>query len=427
MPQPPNPQRAQLQDIARQLVVNCPDMRQMAREVAVDALKKFARSSLDPDTVYLHRFKAAQSNPRSFSGWEHRDLPYQSLTLPQLVMQRFDANDQDNADLLGYRTGFYREGAHAGVFDERNEVPMAPADVLRYFWQIDFSSVFKQKMQAFWADSAEAFRSMAKANFLSKVVEACEHADLPEQRKRYRLLARALAGVTDWPPTLEQLQQTHVPDQGVRLHAFDIGGYVASDMLRAVLPDGYQVLYMPGEVTALHLFANPAQLYWWVLQNTNAADNRARLMAHFALSSHAEHPAGVGLEHLIDLLFSNWAGSAHDAINLLDKPVEQDAFSYLRDAARQRMSDDAHFALRSNADLRKQMWVADLHAFTRFAGAMAAFDWPVALAAVGAGLGETGLSIDEAINGHTTAERQAGVIGAVLASIDTLSNATLRG
>ncbi|WEJ22762.1 membrane-targeted effector domain-containing toxin [Pseudomonas sp. SD17-1] len=427
MPQPPNPQRAQLQDIARQLVVNCPDMRQMAREVAVDALKKFARSSLDPDTVYLHRFKAAQSNPRSFSGWEHRDLPYQSLTLPQLVMQRFDANDQDNADLLGYRTGFYREGAHAGVFDERNEVPMAPADVLRYFWQIDFSSVFKQKMQAFWANSAEAFRSMAKANFLSKVVEACEHADLPEQRKRYRLLARALAGVTDWPPTLEQLQQTHVPDQGVRLHAFDIGGYVASDMLRAVLPDGYQVLYMPGEVTALHLFANPAQLYWWVLQNTNAADNRARLMAHFALSSHAENPAGVGLEHLIDLLFSNWAGSAHDAINLLDKPVEQDAFSYLRDAARQRMSDDAHFALRSNADLRKQMWVADLHAFTRFAGAMAAFDWPVALAAVGAGLGETGLSIDEAINGHTTAERQAGVIGAVLACIDTLFNATLLG
>ncbi|MCS5517625.1 hypothetical protein NWF32_30865 [Pseudomonas qingdaonensis] len=91
------------------------------------------------------------------------------------------------------------------------------------------------------------------------------------------------------------------------------------------------------------------------------------------------------------------------------------------------MSDDAHFALRSNADLRKQMWVADLHAFTRFAGAMAAFDWPVALAAVGAGLGETGLSIDEAINGHTTAERQAGVIGAVLASIDTLFNATLLG
>ncbi|MCS5517624.1 hypothetical protein NWF32_30860 [Pseudomonas qingdaonensis] len=100
------------------------------------------------------------------------------------------------------------------MFDERNEVPMAPADVLRYLWQIDFSSVFRQKMQAFWADSAEAFRSMAKANFLSKVVEACEHADLPEQRKRYRLLARALAGVTDWPPTLEQLQQTHVPDQG---------------------------------------------------------------------------------------------------------------------------------------------------------------------------------------------------------------------
>ncbi|MBV6288401.1 membrane-targeted effector domain-containing toxin [Pseudomonas aegrilactucae] len=427
MPQNSHAHREPLEAIARQLVMNCPDMRQMARELAIKALKRFANSSLDPDTVYLHRFKAAQANPESFSGWEHRELPYQSLTLPQLVMHRFDVSDQDNADLLSYRTGFYREGAQAGVFDQHNEVRMAPADVLRDFWEVDFSSAFRQQMQAFWDHNAQSFRSMAKANFLSKVVEACENEEVPEQRKRYRLLARALAGTTDWPPTLEQLQQTHLPDQGVRLHAFDLGGYVASDILRAVLPDGYQMLYLPGEVTALHLFANPAELYWWLLQNTNEAGNRARFMAHFELASHTEQSAKVGLNHLIDLLFYNWGGSHHAAINLLDKPLERDAFSYLRDAARQRMNDDAHFCLRSNADLRKQMWVEDLHAFARFAGAMAALDWPVALAAVGAGLGETGLSIEQAINGHTTAERQAGVVGAVLASIDTLFNASLLG
>ena len=53
---------------------------------------------------------------------------------------------------------------------------------------------------------------------------------------------------------------------------------------------------------------------------------------------------------------------------------------------------------------------------------MAALDWPIALAAIGAGLADVGLNIDEAIHGHTTAERKSGVIGAILGSIDVLLN-----
>lgn len=109
----------------------------------------------------------------------------------------------------------------------------------------------------------------------------------------------------------------------------------------------------------------------------------------------------------------------------MERPLTGDAFSYLRDAAHQRMIDDAQFSLRSNADLRKQLWIGYLGAFGQISGAMAAVDWPIALAAVGAGLAETGLNIDRAVNGHTTAERKSGITGAIFAAINTLFNAAM--
>lgn len=414
--------KQQLEAMASVLVGACPDMRQLARDIALGLLAKYGQAERDPDQVYLNRFDTAQSSPRTFSGWEHYDAPVQSFTLPQLVMQRFDVHDQDNADLLSYLTGFYTDGNSQTVFDEHNEIPIAPKDILEDFWAIDFASQFNQRLTDFWNSHADDFRTLAKVNFLGKVLECCSDASDQEKARRVWQVAQALLGTASWPPGLEQLRQEVVPAHGYRLCTFDIGGYPASDILRIEMEDGYQLLYIPGEVEALHLFANHKALYWWVLENTNHADNRARFMSHFTQESHAEKASSVGLNHLIDLLFSNWGGDDHPGLNQLDCTLWVDPFTHLRDSTRQRMFDDAHFALRTNNDLRKQLWIGYLRAFGQIAGAMAAVDWPIALAAVGAGLAETGLNIDQAITGHTTAERQAGVTGAIVAAINTLFN-----
>ncbi|MFJ4064940.1 membrane-targeted effector domain-containing toxin [Pseudomonas sp. NPDC089996] len=418
-----HPLKQQLEAMAAQLVSACPDMRQMARDVAQALLAKHGQAARDPDQVYLNRFDAAQSSPRTFSGWEHHSAPVQSFTLPQLVMHRFDVHDQDNADLLSYQTGFYTDGSDKTLFDEHNELPIAPRDVLEDFWAIDFSSQFNQRLTRFWSTHADDFRTLTKVNFLSKVVEFCANPGNPRDARRVSQVARALLGTTSWPPTLDQLRQQVVPGPGYRLCTFDIGGYVASDILRIELEDGGQFLYIPGEDEPLHVFANHKALYWWVLNNTNETDNRARFMGHFRLESHAERTSSVGLNHMLDLLFYKWGSDGHSGLNMLDTTLRIDPFTHLRKSTRQRMVTDAQFALRSNSDLRKQLWIGYLRAFGQIAGAMAAVDWPIALAAVGAGLADTGLNIDQAINGHTTAERQTGVTGAIVAAINTVFNA----
>lgn len=421
---PTSNEQQSLLTLARQLTEACPDMREMAREVAQQVLERHGLKTLDPDNVYLHRFHTAVSSHKTFNGWQHLDPPYESLTLPQLVMHRFDANDQDNADLLSYLVGFYTEGPGGDAYDERNEIRLEAKDVLEYFWSIDFAVDFKARLTSFWSKQAGHFRTLAKANFLSKVLEACAHAPASALASHCRDVVQALAGDTAWPPSLEALQQQVVPGAGVRVCTFDIGGHVATDILRVQLKDGSQLIYLPGDVDGLHYFADDQTLFWWVLINCNHADNRARFLAHFSLDDRDEGDSKVGLNHLVDLLYQGWGKDDYSSINTLDQQIHKDAFDWLRDKARQRMIDDAHFSLRSNADLRKQLWIGYLSAGLKVFGPLAAVDWPVALALVGAGIAETGLNIDQAITGHTTRERKAGVTGAIFAAIETLFNAT---
>ena len=181
---------------------------------------------------------------------------------------------------------------------------------------------------------------------------------------------------------------------------------------------------MPGDVDCLHYFPNNQALFWWVLSHCTYVENRTRFLAHFSLDDREEADGKVGLNNLIDLLFHGWGNHDYSGLNTLDLAIEEDGFDWLRNKARQRMIDDAHFSLRSNADLRRQLWIGYLKAGLQVFGPMAAVSWPVALALVGAGIAEMGLNIYQAIHGHTTRERKAGITGAIFAAIETLFNAT---
>ncbi len=314
--------------------------------------------------------------------------------------------------------GFYTEGPHAARFDEHNEVRLLPADILRDFWDIDFAGQFRAQLADYWASNSESFRTLAKVNYLAKALE--ERIAQRISSEQLQLLTHAVAGELTWPVSLAALNARAPRSAKYQIYAFDIHGYLATDILRIVDGQQRQYLYVPGEVDAFHAFESERDLYWWVLNETNGAENRARFMSHFPLSTHGEG-AGVGLNHALDLLFYHWGPEASPVFQN-DQAIEQDPFDFLTQSMRARMHADADFSLHSNSDLRKQLWIGYLNAFTRTFAGFAALEWPIALAVVGAGLAETSLNIDLAINGHTTAERKAGVSAAIWAGIDTLFN-----
>lgn len=99
-PLPNAADKATLKEIANHVILTCPGLQDVAHEIASDLLKQHDIPSLDPDHIYFHRFDAAQSSAKTFTGWEHiQATPSESTTLTQLVIQRFRPTDQDNADL----------------------------------------------------------------------------------------------------------------------------------------------------------------------------------------------------------------------------------------------------------------------------------------------------------------------------------------
>ncbi|TVT85262.1 membrane-targeted effector domain-containing toxin [Pseudomonas sp. H3(2019)] len=399
----------------------CPDLHALAHEAAQGILDKHGVKGIDPDQVWWHRFNnTSVSSTKAFLLWEHYPTPSESLTLPQLLVKRFRPHDQDNADLLDGYGGFYNEGPKAAIFNETNEVRMYPSEVLKDLWAINFSELYRKKMERFWTLHSDDFRTLAKLNFLSQALD--EHDGSRLNNENLKTVIKAVAGNVTWPISRSMLEAQASVDAQLRVCALDIGGYTATDILCITDRNGVQILYTPGEIDGFHIFASPSDLHWWLLGQNNHAQNRARFMAHFPLAAQQQDDDNVGLNAMIDLLYSTWGRSDHHLINQKAEPITGDAFSWLRDSVKARMASDADLSLHSNGDLREKMWIGYLNAFVRIFGSMAAVGWPVALAAVGAGIASMGLNIDQAINGSTKADRKAGVIGAISSGIETLFN-----
>ena len=406
-----------LKAIATTIVQNCPSLLDAARQVAIELLTDKGLSSLDPDKVYFHRFKTAQSSTLTFTGWEHLlEKPCETLTLTQLVVHRFRATDQDNADLLGLYCGFYSDGPDAENFNQSNEVRLLGSDVLKAFWAVDFSTRYSGQLTKFWQTSSDDFRALAKCNFLSQAVQALQQGDV--DGNDFQRIITSLIGPVTWPVTLQMLRSTY--PIGAQVRTLDLDGHVATNVLRLVEDSGRQTLYLPGQAQAFRLMDTAADLHWWLLEQMNSEQKRPLFLKHFSLAD--SNHITENLTDLMNRLVSTWGHSDHRMINSSNVAISGDAFTWLSESTRTGMVAEAHLVLTSNSDLRKKLWTGYLSAGLKVFGPMAAVGWPAALPLIGAGVVNTGLNIDQAINGVTATERRAGVIGAVLSAIETVFN-----
>ncbi|MEJ5058720.1 MULTISPECIES: membrane-targeted effector domain-containing toxin [unclassified Pseudomonas] len=416
-PLPNAADKAALKAIAKSVIQTCPGLQDTAHEAASDLLKKTGLTGLDPDQVYFHRFDAAQSSSRTFTGWEHvKATPTSSMTLTQLVIHRFRASDQDNADLLDVYAGFYTAGSNAGTFNETNEVRLHGNEVLKEFWSIDFSSMYRERLTTFWNTSAADFRTLAKCNFLIEAVKARDKRQLSDED--FQFVTDAVIGPVTWPVTLQLLQAQHPCADNVR--ALDVDGYVATNVLRFVAPKGRQMVYLPGETVAFKVLETETDMHYWMLQQMNKDAARQAFMTHFSMAD--RQTIAENITDLMNRLVSTWGKYDHHLINKTNRIISGDAFNWLRDSSKDAMFAEADLSLTSNGDLRKKLWIGYLSAGVKVFGPMAVVGWPIALPLVGASIANLGLNIDQAQNAKTAEERKAGVLGAVFASIDVLFN-----
>lgn len=418
-------QEVLLREKALQFISDFPDVHAMAWASARSLIHELSGKKLNPDKVWWHRFDGAASSSRSYTGWEHAGAPVESMTLVELVMHRFNAHDQSASDELDLYSGFYTDGPQHGLYDERNEVPMLARQVLQKFWALDFAGLFQQRVNQFWRVHGATFTELAKARLLAAAGLAASKSGLPVADLQRLVL---LLGHGD--NTVAAPQQ--VARQGLSIRSFDIGGHESSLIIRMVDAGGRQILYTPGLKRVFHVFEAERQLHEWVRHQLRDEHRRQRFEALFVFAPQATRELQASLSGVLDQLRDRPFMADLNLIdpvvaglfNRNDRPLTGDVFAHLRARAEEEMQEVAR-ALTSNADLRKQIWIGYLSAFTRIIGPLAIAGWPLALVMVGAGVANVGLNVDQALHGKNARQRQAGLVGAVLNSIFVLFNMPL--
>lgn len=408
-----------LKQMARQLIDDYPDMHGVAYAEAGKLLLLHTGRQLDPEKIYWHRFRNAASSPRTFTGWQHSGEPVESMTFVELMLHRFSTHDQQASDELSLYGGFYTDGPLHGVYDERNEVALLPQQVLTDFWALDFSVLFRARIDSFWATHSNNFCTLARSRFLAAAGHQLRIGGLTVPQ--FKQLTGAVVGQMRPVMTLNALQVTVHTGPGITLHTFDIGGHVCSDSLR-IVGNGWQVLYLPGDAQVFYVFASQRELYRWVRSRLDFPAGRNAFKAMFLRTEAQRQLHGDAFdETLRQIMTTPWSDGPR-LINTADRVISGDIFEYLRDVAQQQMLSDAQALMTSNSDLRKRMWIGYLSAFISVFGGFAPLGWPVALTLVGAGIANLTLNADQAIHGKNARERKAGLIGAIFNSIFLVFN-----
>lgn len=404
----------QLSAIAGQVVGAFPDLHNEAREAAKGLLRTEGNLIGDPDRIYWHRFSGAVSSSRSYTGWEHYGTPSQSMTLTELVMRRFRASDQDNADLLQLYGGFYTAGREARRFDETNEVRLDPQKVLNALWKMDFGAAFQHKRTAFWAEYGADVRTLSKLNYLSEALQAGLGGQLNEQQ--LKLVFDAVGFDSSVIPRLQHFEQARLPAEGIQVAALSLAGQVSPAVIWLQGPGAQHVLYLPGAVPSFQGFSSQQALAEWLFGWLQVAASREHLLAYF--SSDPEH-----LQALRDQLASWGQGTAEAFVaHVQPAPIIGEVFTWMRDNARHHMQVETDAALHTNAELRAQLWLGYLGVASRLLGAVAPAGWPLALLALAVGTASLALNIEQAVDGDNPEERRAGLLGAIIAGVDVLLN-----
>ena len=406
-----------LADFARQVTQQLPDLHQMAVATATQLLASMA-IDIHPDTVYWHRFDNAQSSPRSFSGYAHMGPPSESMTFTELVMRRFRASDQDNADLLHVMGGFYTSDAQAPWFDDRNEVRLAPDKVLNALWRIDFAALYYKNLAQFWADNEQEVQTLIRINCLRAAVDACQAGYLT--RTQVQWVFDGLGCESAMAPTLAALTGSHAPANGVTVSALQIAGYGFGSLVCFNVHTGERLLYLAGRDIAFEVFADSKAVQAWLYQQVQAPQRRERLLDHGGMLEPAAAQARA----------RSFALLAHKPLALFSarlawQPIAIDAAHWLQAQTHAQMLAEANLQLHSNSELRRQLWIGYLGAGVHLFGPAAMVSLPIALIVVVASAGKFALNLARAVNAPEAADRRGALYSSIFSGIELLLNMTL--
>ena len=186
--------------------------------------------------------------------------------------------------------GIYRQTTPQ-TYGPSTQITLKPADFKKWVWELDLQGLYKAYLDQAWpsdemlvAPQPYALRTSVKAAFVMTAWLQRHEQRLSEKGLELAMQAAGLPVDQAWETlTIESLQApTRIPPT-VTASRLKLYRYTATDIWTFRVAASPRVLmYIPGNSSPLHDFADVSQLHQWVVKQSNASATKQALAAHFA-------------------------------------------------------------------------------------------------------------------------------------------------
>lgn len=344
--------------------------------------------------------------------------------------------------------GIYRR-TDPQTYGPQTQLPVTPAAFKQWAWRLELTTVYTRYLNTTWpsddtikARPPYAVRTSVKtafvmAAFLQKNAGSLSMAGLQ--------LALLSAGVGDNQVRFSyinsaQLEHWTRPMDTVQVSRLVIYRYTARDLwVFTHRSSGLTLLYVPGNSSPLHEFADLNALRAWVVQQAGDPLKKTALATHFAKDDRGDGTFHAGVQTALEAMLvypkrhhlTRNAGFFNDDgywnpqqyISLADEPQTTDPFADLVAVMKQMSFEDVQDSIRDDAQVNRDNLSAIVEPTVRWLnqwGALALF-FPGGEGVLGlAGLIEAGYGVSEVVNATGADERNEGVTRTVFGVLNAL-------
>lgn len=359
--------------------------------------------AIDTTDHYLVRFSGGTASVAAPSGFVH-DVK-QKIGACRLVECAFDkARGYPDGATGSSDLGIYTSD-NSTVYDQDTEVAgLLPGQFISVVRGLDLRTGYLAAIDAFWRTQRDEVKICLRGVFMFSAWQQFAEGSLSAHGLQ---LAIASTGYMLTSQAEDPAFKCHLAD-GTRVSWVNIYG-ASSTLMRIDHAQGPEVLlYSPGDEVAFREFPDAAQLALWLGRVAGSPQGRGWLEAAFDLADLQDGWFSNGVSSTLgtppdDLFKGNSTGPLIEG---------EDLFDAMATRLQQRTRNDAGTLLSSNWETWRDLLQRRLQVFDLVLG-LASIPIPALLpiVAVGAGI-ETGLGVEEAIDGRSEADRHEGRVNA---------------
>lgn len=322
-----------------------------------------------------------------------------------------DARSLDEAFGV-YAVGGYSAAYASGIrLSQLVERFAAPAT----FAELPYVTKLVAALDAYWQTNRRHWPLIARYEFIHRARLALDAGVLDQARYELAMQGGAPLAPLTGPLVLSQLEPSP-PTGGVEARRFDINGYAASDMVRFVAPDGSEVLYVAGGDPAFVAVENERELRAWTLAQARDPKKLDALLSHFSVYDTQDGVFWTGVKAGLEKIASGQWQADERAVDRSEAIIAGDVFEDMRQQVEGRLRNDA----RMQASTAWEAWRGTIHRTITLLGPLGYVPALAVPLQATTGLVEAGLGVEQAADGRTSGERNAGVEDALSALVENV-------